>query len=580
MSTEHAMSDSLERSAVSVVDAGPPTRPSSLDPELIPVLSSRWALNWKHLAATSLFGALFVFLNHIPLRGTDLWGHLEWGKRIIAERTLPTEDPLQPLAAGMRVVDLSWLSQVIYAAVEKWGGPEALIGLFTLTVWLTYVLIARTCYLQTRKPLLSTLVTMAAVGIGWSRISTIRPENFALLLFAALLLLLVGRRVRRDESVLADDTRGDWKLWLGIPVIFALWANLHGSFFCGLALLGCNLLGRVGEVLWNERSVRAVLLDREVRRLLYWLELAAAAVLVNPYTIDAYLEAVRFSQNLNLREVLEWAPLSLRLPAGREFAASVVALGLLLRLSRRPFAPADVVALLLFGLAAALQLRMIGWFAMVWAVVAAPHVADLAARGFAARDARRKHAAEASDVADDETPSLPVGCSFRYTLGCLGVLWIAFAFSSLSRPLLGGVPRTPEALFGEQSPQQLVAWLQKNPPTGQVLNPQYWGDWLAWAGPKPMQLFSTTNIHLTPRSVWQDYGRIMSMQPGWDTALDRYRIQTVIIDRAQQAQFGRSLRASADWMFVYEDPQAQVFRRKPKAESSAKPGEAKPAACH
>lgn len=580
MSTEHAMSDSLERSATSVVDVAPPTRPSSLDPELIPVLSSRWALTWKHLAATAVFGALFVFLNHIPLRGTDLWGHLEWGKRILAERTLPTEDPLQPLAAGMRVVDLSWLSQVIYAAVEQWGGPEALIGLFTLTVWLTYFLVARTCYLQTRNPLLSTAVTMAAVGIGWSRISTIRPENFALLLFAALLWLLVGRRVRRDESVLADDTRGDWKLWLGIPVIFALWANLHGSFFCGLALLGCYLVGRVGEVLWNERSVSAVLCDREVRRLLYWFELAAAAVLVNPYTIDAYVEAIRFSQNLNLREVLEWAPLSLRLPAGWEFGVSIVALGLLLRLSRRPFAAADVLALLLFGLAATLQLRMIGWFAIVWAVVAAPHVADLVTHWFAARESRRKHAAEASVDVDDETPALPVGHSFRYTLGCLGVVWIAFAFSSLSRPLLGGVPRTPEALFGEQSPQQLVAWLQKNPPAGQVLNPQYWGDWLAWAGPKPMQLFSTTNIHLTPRTVWQDYGRIMSMQPNWEAALDRYRVQTIIIDRAQQAQFGRSLRTSADWMLVYEDPQAQVFRRKPKAESSAKAGDAKPTVCH
>ena len=580
MSTEHAPSDSHERSATAVLDAAAQTRPSSHDPELIPVLSSRWALGWKHLAATTLLGTLFVFLNHIPLRGTDLWGHLEWGKRILAERTIPTEDPLQPLAAGMRVVDLSWLSQVTYAAVERTGGPEALVGLFTLIVWLTYLLVARTCYLQTRSPLLSTVVTMAAVGIGWSRISTIRPENFALLLFAALLWLLVGRRVRRDESVLADDTQGDWKLWLGIPVIFALWANLHGSFFCGLALLGCYLMGRVGEVLWNERSVRAVLLDREVRRLLYWLELAAAAVLVNPYTIDAYVEAIRFSQNLNLRDVLEWAPLSLRLPAGWEFAASVVVLGLLLRVSRRPFAPADVAALLLFGLAAALQLRMIGWFAMVWAVVAAPHISDLAARWIAARESRGKHAAEATVDSDDESPAIPAGHSFRYTLACVGVVWMAFAFSSLSRPLLGGVPRTPEALFGEQSPQQLVAWLQKNPPTGQVLNPQYWGDWLAWAGPKPMQLFSTTNIHLTPRSVWQDYGRIMSMQPNWETALDRYRVQTIILDRAQQAAFGRALRTSPDWMLAYEDPQAQVFRRKPKAESSAKAAPPKPTACH
>lgn len=585
MSSEPSSADAAATSTLATASplaevAAPQPRRTGNDPVLVPVLGPQWALHWKHLLVTLAFGTLAVVLNHFPLRGTDLWGHLEWGKQIIAERRLPTEDPLQPLAAGMRVVDLGWLSQVIYAAVEKAGGPEALVSLFTATILLFYLVIARTCYLQTRSAVLSTLITGAALLLGWSRISTIRPENFALLLFAVLLWLFVGRRVRRDASILLDDTHGDWKLWLGIPVIFALWANLHGSFLCGLGLLGCFVLGRACEVVQTKKSITAVFLDREFRRLVYWTELAAAAVLVNPYTIDAYIEALRFSRNLNLREIVEWAPLSFSHPAGKEFAAAVVVIGLLLRHSRKPFAASDVFALLLFGAAAALQLRMIGWFAAVWAVATAPHFADLVARWFPARAAKPEVAEADAAVADedDEIPALPPGHSYRYTLGCAGLIWIAFAFTTFARPLLGGQPRSAEALFGEQSPQKLAAWLQKNPSAGQVFNPQYWGDWLAWAGPKPMNLFVTTNMHLTPRSVWLDYGRVTATQAGWETVLDRYRVQTVIVDKVLQPNLGRALRTSGEWSFVYEDDQAQVFRRKPKALADAGKPAAKPAA--
>lgn len=551
-----------------------------VEPVLIPVLDARWALTVKHVLITAAFCGLFVFLNHLPLRGTDLWGHLVWGQEILATRAVPTHDGMQPLTDGMRVVDLSWLSQVIYATALNRGGPEALVGLFSVVVFATYLLIARIAFVSTRSGVLTTLLTAAALGIGWNRISTIRPENFATLLFVALLWLLTERRARRDDSIRADDTVGDWKLWVGIPMIFALWANLHGSFAIGVALLGCCWVGRLLEVAWHERSVSAVFADREGRRLLLWTELAAAAVLVNPYTIDAWLEAIRFSSNSNLRDVLEWNPLQLLGIGGIEVAIAGVVGVFVLRHSRRSLSPADVLWLGLFGIAALLQVRMTGWFALVWTVTLAPHIADcvkqlLAAFGFggereqllsttAAAGPTTSPAAAASHATDEqeEVVPLPAGRSYRYTLCCVVLVWIAFAFSTFSRPLLGGTERTPEELFGKQTPQALTEWLNKNPPQGLVFNPQYWGDWLGFAGPKPPHLFATTNMHLIPPMVWKDYRRIYESLSGWDNALDRYDVKTLIVDRQLQQQMVRNLRTSADWLLVYEDPQAQVFRRK------------------
>jgi hypothetical protein len=581
----HLAPNSFMSTEIESSQAAPPTKEAFVEPVLIPVLDARWALTVKHVLITAAFCGLFVFLNHLPLRGTDLWGHLVWGQEILATRALPTHDGMQPLTDGMRVVDLSWLSQVIYATALNRGGPEALVGLFSVVVFATYLLIAQIAFVTTRSGVLTTLLTAAALGIGWNRISTIRPENFATLLFVALLWLLTERRARRDDSIRADDTVGDWKLWVGIPVIFALWANLHGSFAIGVALLGCCWIGRLLEVAWHERSFAAVFADREGRRLLLWTELAAAAVLVNPYTIDAWLEAIRFSSNSNLRDVLEWNPLQLLGIGGIEIALAGVVTMFVLRHSRRSLSPADVLWLGLFGVAALLQVRMTGWFALVWTVTLAPHIADCvkqifaawsgAASGHDAHDLLSNTAAAAPAAASheageaEEVVPLPAGRSYRYTLCCVVLVWIAFAFSTFSRPLLGGTERTPEELFGKQTPQALTEWLNKNPPQGLVFNPQYWGDWLGFAGPKPPQLFATTNMHLIPPAVWKDYRRIYESLGGWDNALDRYDVKTLIVDRQLQPQMVRNLRTLTDWILVYEDPQAQVFRRKSRVAPAA-----------
>lgn len=561
-------------------------RSSAAEPVLVPVLSSRWALRPMHLAVVSAFCALIVLLNHLPLRNTDLWGHVVFGRAVLDTHQIPTQDPLQPLAEGMRVVDVHWLSQTIFAAVERYAGAEGLVGLFTLVVGLSYLVLGRTIFLLTRSPLLTTVLSGLVLAVGWSRVATIRPENFAVLLFSILLWLEMGRRVRRDESILADDVQGDRRMWIAVPVIACLWANLHGSFPIMIATLACFWLGRVMEVAWHERCLKAVLLDREARRQLYWLELALVATLVNPYGIDAWIEAVRFSSNPNLRDIMEWNPLIFVGPGGREFAIASVAMAFAWRHSRKPVAAADVLLLGLFGLAALLQIRMAGWFAFVWGVTLAPHLADVVAQYLPRRFATNSATVEPDEASDAPAPS---AVNYRYTLGCIGVIWISFCFSTFSRPLLGGTPRSPEQLYGDTTPLRAAQWLAKSPVEGQVFNPQYWGDWLGRSVPQ-LRLFATTNVHLLPRAVWNDYQRIARAENGWSETLERYGVKTIVADRKEQPMLVRALKTSADWKPVYEDDQAMIYRKAAPAKTDAAkqaevhncgaPSEAAPAAKH
>ena len=270
---------------------------------------------------------------------------------------------------------------------------------------------------------------MIVFAVGWSRVTTIRPEMFSLFALSLLAWLLA-----RDREKLAGQRR--WELWIALPVLFAVWANLHGSFVCGLALLACYALGRAMEVAWQTRSLHDVLADTSLRRWICLTELAAAATLLNPYGIDLWIEAATFSFNPNLRDITEWNPLVILGIGGREFAFACVLIMVLLRFSR----PAGDAGRRVAGVGVCRRGhfagRMMGWFAPVLGIVLVPHLAEIWNRLWPLV----AEPAATEPTIEDVPGSLPPGRSWRYSLCCVGLVWIAFCFSGFSRPLLGGAP--------------------------------------------------------------------------------------------------------------------------------------------
>ena len=177
-----------------------------------------WALSLGHLTLVAVAGFFYLLLSYLPLQSADLWGHVIYGEWILEHRSLPVEDPIMPLAEGMPVVDTSWLSQAILAAVEQAGGAEWLSRLFALSVSASVLLLGRALFLSARSLALSILGTLAAVGLGWARLTTFRSESFGVLAFAVLLWLITSSGSEDDadggsESANRDRQRGQvWRL--------------------------------------------------------------------------------------------------------------------------------------------------------------------------------------------------------------------------------------------------------------------------------------------------------------------------------------------------------------------------------
>ncbi len=476
---------------------------------------------------------VFLLFNYLPLWHTDLWGHLAYGRYIWQTGRIPETEPLMPLARGVPFIDTAWLSQVLGYGVVSLAGVEGLKFGFGLAVLLCLVFLLCAFYRRTDRWWLCLAGVAGFLWAEWQQITIVRPQLLGLVFFVLLLALLARRRLTARHSFLT----------LGL---FALWANVHGSFIVGLAVLAAFCVGRAVDVWRRTGRWSAVLRDGRTRE--YWLltELAAVAVLVNPYGLGIYAEVLTFARNPNLQDIVEWKPLHLRTAQGQAAACLAVALMFLYRLTPRRIQAAEVLMLLGLGGAALWFSRLITW----WVPVA---VYCLVLHADAVLNARFGRRGETKPVARG-----------RWSIVAAGAVWVSFALCPLGGRLLHGDALPLERAVSRQTPVRAVEYLRQHPPKGLVFNTYEWGDFLLWAGPKNIQVFLNSHAHLVPQEVWQHYLAISRLDYSWASWLDRYGVNTVVVDKALRRRLIDALESSRRWKKEYEDDVAVIFvRRKP-----------------
>ena len=479
------------------------------------------------------FCLLFLYHNYLPLFHSDLWGHVSYGEWMLEQRQLPQEDPFTPLAEGVPVIATAWLSQVLLAQVTRLGDVEWIAHVFALTVLLTQVLLFRSLRLRGASRSVAAIMLGAVFFVAWSRHAVQRPEVFGACCFAALLWLLP------TETNLAYRPGKA----LALLTLFAVWANLHGSFVMGLIVLGCQLAGEALETILLHGWKGIFTANPRLHGCLVQVECAVLGTLLNPYGMDLLVYSLAFPGHPNLRSVLEWFPLEMNSLEGIPMAASWLMTAVVLRLSRRRMTCTEILLLLALNAAVCARVRMIAWYAPVFGWALAPHVEEIVQRW-------RK---TAPNSVNRWISRLTV-CSPRWAAVAVLMVWMTFVVSPISRPILGGHRRPPQQIFSHDTPLGLTRYLQQNPPKGLVAAPQWWGDWLARHSDGQWHVMATTNaIHLLPQQVWTDYLAISVAEGGLERRLDRYRINTLIVGKALQPELERAIVRLPTWRTVYED---------------------------
>lgn len=488
---------------------------------------------------------LFWRLCTRPLFHTDLWGHLSYGRWIWEHAALPATEPFLPLAQGVPLVDSAWLSQLLGFQVFALSGTMGLQAVMAGCVVGMLGILAYHIYHRTHRASMAYLAIGTCLWLGIYQIcvgfgvmpTLIRPQIAGLVIYAWIFCRALSPQMRLSD-------------WYLIPLLTCLWANLHGSFIISPLILMTLSVGRGVDVWRRTGSLSRAVRDQRTMRLFLIAELACVAALINPYGFALYTEILGFSSNLNLYDLLDWDPLTLRHGQGRAAAFSALLLIVLYRLTPRRVSFGELLLLTGLGLLSMWALRMLVWVAIPVAYYTALHANAVYAKR------RRSREGAANEPAPYRTG--------LWSVVAVASVWIGFALSPIGIFAIHGKHQPLKVSVSSDTPIGAVEYLakRKEPLQGQVFNSYEWGDFLGWAGPAGMKLFVNTHVHLIPREVWQAYQTISMAGGGWDDQLDRYSVNYVIIDPRQLKSLANQLKSDDKWSKVYEDGISVIFVRR------------------
>ena len=501
----------------------------------------------------------------VPMPAIDLAYQLRVGADILAGRGIPTQDAWTFTVAGTPWLDQQWGAQAILAAVYGAAGWTGLAILRAALVALTFgLLLAAVRAAWSRASVRSggsavasssrtaTLVVLVAFVVAAPALA-LRPQLFAIALFAATLLILLER---------AQHPR---RLWL-IPIIAAAWANLHGSFPLVLVLVGLGWLDEV--TLLREPTPAGHARPPLQQRLRGSTGLAligavtALATLATPFGLDAWRYILDLARNPSITsQVSEWRPPTPLEPAGFVFYLSLAfVVGILAYRVRhdgtRPPARfvAPIVTVVIFGLLGVVTGRGLAW----WALVAPVAVVSLQP-GLRLADVRvpglpRLRARTARDAASREERRSPLNA-----LVILVLAVAAIALLPLWRPV--GAAGVPTGTLSH-APQGIAAYLRSTraiAPGGHVWAPQEWGSWLELAAPD-FKYAVDSRIELFPPDVWTDHRSVMTTEGTWQDVVDRWTVDAIIVGPGDAAA-AATLDGAEGWRRDYEDADGAVWVR-------------------
>lgn len=207
----------------------------------------------------------------------DLWGHLRFGLDLVRDWRLPSVDPYS-FTQDVPWINHEWLSELLFALAYQAGGVAGLLLLKTAILAAAFALIAQ---VARRADDRYVFWVLAITFIGTTRAAaTFRPQLWTILGLAVLANMLACRRRL---------------VWL--PLVFVVWANMHGGWIVGAAVATLWTCGRIIDT----RAIRAQL------PALAAIGASIAATILNPYGWRLWtflLSTVRME-----RDITEWRPL-------------------------------------------------------------------------------------------------------------------------------------------------------------------------------------------------------------------------------------------------------------------------------
>jgi len=489
------------------------------------------------------------------LRDSDTGWHIRTGQWILKNWRVPHSDLFSFSAPGAPWLVHEWLTDAISAWIYNWGGLAGVVLASLLLVSLTSALLFRLVRGKCQNDFVALALTTLAI-VEYSLHWLARPHLVTGLFF--VLFLTVLDRLDRKFT----------KLWLALPALMVLWANLHGGFLAGMVLIACYIAGELLRALFEPAVDGRMQALRRAGRFASVGGLCALATLLNPngFRLHAHVWNL-VTDPLTKTLILEFQPFGFGSSEGLlvEFLILAGALGAFEGLRRKEFAPA---------------LMFVGWCHIalgsvrhleLFAIVAAP----LAASGFDSLLQRLQTASVADYVRRAAAKLANAGAEFRKTdrawrLHVFSALVLAAVAAALLAPAPG--PAFRSEFDPRRFPVQAVDRLGAPVLSHRVFSTDQWGGYLIYRLYPSIRVFSDgRNNDFYSDGFLQSWVDATQAKRGWEDLLARFDIGAILLP--VDLPLVRALKQNARWRVGYDDgtailfEPAQGFRAPPPADS-------------
>ncbi len=473
-----------------------------------PTTWERWP-TWQSALLAALVLVCAVSFFSAPVADNDLWGHVYFGRAILAEGRVPPVNRYSYTAPEHPWINHETFAECVFAWTYDHAGSPGLLLLKTLIGLSTLAVIARTTIRRGVSPL-ACATGLFLAGSFLAGGFLVRPQIFSCLALALLLDRLDAHQQSRRAFTLA-----------ALPALFAVWVNAHGGVAAGLGVLFAYVLIDRFRSPWGEWRWTAVV-----------ALLCALALLLNPYGVR--LLAFLWEDLTRSRAISEWTPISLidtSYPAYK-LAVAVLAVGVVVNRRRRPW---EIVIVGAAVVATFRHQRHLPLFGILATPLLAETTQELLSRwpwSSAARTAR------------------PLLFGALVTAAVLGISHVA----GIHRELHGQIFVAPG-----QFPVAAVRFLEQNELSGDLLVPFDWGEYAIWHL-YPRCRVSVDGRYTTayPPSVLEASDQFVAGRAGWEQSLQAATI--VLMNRRQPN--ASALFANPQWAYLYSDATALVFMRR------------------
>jgi hypothetical protein len=462
---------------------------------------------------------------------TDLWGHLHFGNIVLTQHQLffhaPSSYACPPGPRDWIMVD--WLGEALIALVYNVAG---VVGM---------KLVKFGC--------VATVIVMLSLGMAATG-AAIAIQAVVLLTAAfALLLHMQLRTFLADDvglaalmAILARESYGRRApLWLAAPML-ALWANLHGGFFVGLAAMGTYTAVRGAQELAKGEGMRSTV------RLAALTSAAVLATLLNPYGLNDWIVIAGVLRNpFTLSHISEFRPLLAVMadfyrnhrPIFTFVSACAIMAGLLVTFTLTPRAddlPLFAIAMLMTA-GALLAVRNTGLAVIACCIPLCRH---------------------ANLLLIDRLRLSVTAAIVRPKSNWLA-LQVLLAVIAVAVAVRGGLLSKSLAVV-EAKPAGAMAFMQRHDLHGNVLCEFGWADYLIFHDASRSKIFMESIFEAYyPRQLQSDFAAVYYAEPGAARMLDAYPNDFVRMPTGSPAY--SLMMAQTRWRLIYRDPISTLFAR-------------------